>query len=81
MHVGGLVGHFGNEKTIEAVEYRFYWPTLKHDVDKHVGRCHICQLAKQQKENTGLYTPLSVPNYPWQDVSMDFVLGLPKTLR
>ena len=48
-HAGGLAGHFGNKKTIKAVEYRFFWPSLKHDVAKHVGRCHICQLAKQQK--------------------------------
>ena len=47
LHAGGLVGHFGNEKTIEAVEYQFYWPRLKRDVAKHVGRCHTCQLAKQ----------------------------------
>ena len=49
LHAGGLVGHFWNEKIIEAVEYRFYWPSLKRDVAKHVGRCHICKLAKQQK--------------------------------
>jgi len=66
---------------IEAVEYRFYWPRLKRDVAKHVGKCHTCQLTKQRKQNTGLYTSLSVPSCPWQDVSMDFVLGLPKTLR
>ena len=77
----GLIRHFRNEKTIETVEYKFYWPSLKRDVAKHIGRCHICQLAKQQKQNTGLYTSLPVPNCLWQDVSMDFVLGLPKTLR
>jgi len=81
LHAGGLVGHFGNEKIIEVIEYRFYWSGLKHDVAKHIGRCHTCQLAKQQKQNTDLYTPLPVPSRPWQDVSMDFVLGLPKTLR
>ena len=81
MHAGDLPGHFGNEKTIKAVECRFYWPSLKRDVAKYVGRYHICQLSKQQKQNTGLYTPLPVPNCPWQDVSMDFVLDLPKTLR
>jgi len=49
LHASGLTGHFGNEKTIEAVEYRFYWPNLKRDVAKHVGRCHICQLGKLKK--------------------------------
>jgi len=49
LHAGGLVRHFENEKNIEAVEYPFYWPSLKRDVAKHVGRCHNCQLVKQQK--------------------------------
>jgi len=62
LHVGVLAGYFRNEKTIEAMEYRFYWSGLKRDVAKHVGRCYICQLAKQQKQHTSLYTPLPVPN-------------------
>jgi len=32
VHAGGLVGHFGQNKTIEAVEHRFYWPSLRKDV-------------------------------------------------
>jgi len=39
MHVGGLAGHFSQNKTIEAVEYRFYWLSLKKDVAKIVGQC------------------------------------------
>jgi len=64
LHAGGLVGHFGHNKTIEAVKHHFYWPSLKRDVIKLVGRCHTCQLAKQRKQNTGLYMPLPDPNRP-----------------
>ena len=74
-------GHFGQNKTIEAVEHRLYRLSLKRDVAKIVSQCRTCQLAKQQKQIVEPYTPLPVPNCSWQDVSLDFILGLPKTQK
>ena len=65
IRAGGLAGHFGNNKTIEEVERQFYWLGLKRGVVKIVGQCRTCQLAKHRKQNTGLYTPLLVPDHPW----------------
>jgi len=42
LHAGGLVGHFGRKKTVDAVKRLFYWPRLKSDIAKLTGRCHTC---------------------------------------
>ena len=44
-------------------------------------QCFKCKEAKSKTQLHGLYTPLDVPSEPWIDISMDFVLGLPKTRR
>src|SRR4051812_43651864 len=78
-HAGGLMGHFGREKTLLMHADNFYWPRMRHDVDRFVRRCIVCNTSKSKLKPHGLYTPLSAPTTPWEDISMDFVLGLPRT--
>jgi hypothetical protein len=44
-------------------------------------RCVTCHKAKSHLNPHGLYTPLPIPSIPWEDISMDSVLGLPRTKR
>jgi len=44
-------------------------------------RCVTCKLAKSRVLPHGLYTPLPIPSAPWVDISMDFVLGLPRSRK
>ncbi|XP_058006772.1 uncharacterized protein LOC131182140 [Hevea brasiliensis] len=80
-HVGGLMGHFGVAKTLEILKEHFYWPHMKRDVERLCARCVTCMKAKSKVRPHGQYMPLSVPSEPWVDLSMDFILGLPRTKK
>jgi hypothetical protein len=54
---------------------------MRIDVERFVARCTTCQKAKSRLNPHGLYMPLPVPSTSWVDISMDFVLGLPRTKR
>jgi len=75
------MGHFGIHKTYDMLHEHFFWPKMKHDVHKVCSQCFKCKAAKSRTQPNGLYTPLNVPNEPWTDISMDFILGLPRTKR
>jgi hypothetical protein len=80
-HGGGLMGHFGAKKMEDVLASHFFWPKMRRDVERFVSRCTTCQKAKSRLNPHGLYIPLHVPSIPWADISMDFVLGLPRTKR
>jgi hypothetical protein len=78
-HSGGLAGHFGQDKTFAQLSAFYFWPGMQADVKIFVERCRVCQHAKGRSQNVGLYQPFPIPSRPWDYVSMDFVLGLPRT--
>ena len=74
-------GHVGRDRTLHLVSSSYYWSSLRRDVERYVQRCVVCQASKGHATNAGLYLPLPIPSQPWSDISVDFVLGLPRTQR
>ena len=74
-------GHIGRDRTLYLVSASYFWPALRRDVECFVERCVTCQTSKGQASNAGLYLPLPIPTQPWTDISMDFVMGLPRTQK
>jgi hypothetical protein len=50
-------------------------------VERHVLRCGSCHKAKSRLNPHGLYTAQTIRSVPWENISVDFVLGLPRTKR
>ncbi|KAJ9515258.1 hypothetical protein QJQ45_002388 [Haematococcus lacustris] len=80
LHNATTSGHGGLEKTFQAVASHFWWPGMHAFVTAYVRGCQVCQRNKSStKKPAGLLQPLPVPEYPWDSVSMDFVVKLPKS--
>jgi len=75
VHEGGLASHFKINKTIDMLKGHFYWLRMGGDVHEVISKCSPCQRAKSQFHQ-GLYPPLPMPNGPWEDVNMDFIVAL-----
>jgi hypothetical protein len=54
-----------------------YWPKMNESVSRYVRGCSLCATSNPSNRKLGLYTPLLVPSHPWENISMDFVGGLP----
>lgn len=80
LHDAPTGGHFGVDKTLESVSRRFWWPTLRRDVQLYCTTCPACQRSKPSTQRpAGLLQPLPTPAAPWEQVTMDFLMNLPKT--
>ena len=41
-----LAAHFEIKKTQELISRKYYWPTLRHDVEDYMRRCDVCLALK-----------------------------------
>jgi hypothetical protein len=77
-HSSPIGGHSGIQKTLGRLKENVYWDNMQRDVTNLVKACSTCQQTKHPTyPSYGLLQPLPIPNGVWEDISMDFVVGLP----
>jgi hypothetical protein len=79
-HASPTIGLSSFTKTYERVKHSFFLDDMKQHVCIFVAKCDICQHNKGETiKNPGTLQPLLIPPTIWMDISMDFVVGLPKS--
>ncbi|KAL8120175.1 hypothetical protein AgCh_017351 [Apium graveolens] len=73
-------GHSGFLRTYKRISSNLFWNGMKADIMKYVAECTICQQHKYQATSpAGLLQPLALPTAVWEDISLDFISGLPRS--
>jgi hypothetical protein len=74
--------HLGSTKMYQDLKRNFWWSNMKVDISKYVAECDTCHRMKASHlKSAGVLQPLPIPMWKWDDISMDFIVGLPLTAR
>ena len=81
-HLSRYSIHPGSNKMYQDLRQCFWWTRMKREIARYVSECDTCQRVKASHlRSAGPLQPLSIPSWKWKDISMDFVVGLPKTSK
>jgi hypothetical protein len=69
--------HPGSTKMYQDLKQRYWWYGMKRDVAAHVALCDTCHRVKAEHQRpAGLLQPLMVLEWKWEEIGMDFIVGL-----
>jgi hypothetical protein len=79
-HNSPMGGHSGFLRTYRRIAANLYWIGMQKTITDYIRACDICQRHKYAATSPGgLLQPLPIPNAIWEDLSIDFITGLPKS--
>jgi len=72
--------HLGYHKTLQKRQRTFYWLQHTLEIRDYVMGCSVCQQKKAvHRVHAELLQLLKLPEQKWANVSMDFIMGLPRS--
>ena len=76
-HSSAYAMHSGSTKMYHTLKEHYWWKGMKRDITEFVSRCLTCQQVKAEHQKpTGLLQSLPIPQWKWERITMDFVVGL-----
>jgi hypothetical protein len=77
-HMSRYSIHHGSTKMYHDLRQQFWWTKMKREAAHYISECDTCWKVKADyTKPSELLQPLSIPEWKWNDVSMDFIVGLP----
>ena len=74
------VAHIALLYAIVILKKKFWWYGMKREIAEHVAICDSCRRIKAEHQRpAGLLQPLQIPQWKWDEIGMDFIVGLPHT--
>jgi hypothetical protein len=81
-HLSRYSIHPGSTKMYQDLKQHYWWTKMKIEIARYVARCDTCRHVKAVHMKTaGPLQSLPIPTWKWEDISMDFIVGLPKTTK
>jgi hypothetical protein len=74
--------HPRSTKMYHDLRQQLWWTLMKHKTAHYVSACDTCRKVKAEyMKPRGLLQPMSILDLKWDDISMDFIVGLPLTVH
>jgi hypothetical protein len=81
-HLSKFSMHPESNKMYHDLRCLYWWTRMKREIAKYVVECDTCQRIKASHlKVAGTLQPLPIPSWQWEDICMDFIVGLPNTSR
>nr|GEY81398.1 hypothetical protein [Tanacetum cinerariifolium] len=72
--------HPGSNKMYQDMKKLYWWPNMKADITTYVNKCLTCAKVKAEHQKpSGLLVQPKIPEWKWDNITMDFITKLPKT--
>jgi hypothetical protein len=79
-HLSKFTMHPSSTKMYQDLKRNFWWTRMRREIAKYVSECDICQRVKASHLRiSSMLQPLPILSWKWEDISMNFIVGLPNT--